>query len=158
MAKNYYLKFGTGSPANFTGLTPTFTIFALRGITAIAAPGITESPVGSGLYGFVYGPTISIIALADGGAALSSGDRYIPVALDPIQAVDEKVGFTTDSFGSTSADPSTLLGYAKRQQEFNEGNAVFTKATGIWDVYSRGSSTLLAEKTLTNTTTAAGKT
>lgn len=155
--KTYYLKFGTGNPANYSGLTPTLVIFSLDGITALAAPGITETPSGSGFYRFQYGTTGSIVFKADGGAALADGDRWIPGTLDPIQAVDEKVGFSTDSYGSTSADPSTVIGFLKRSQEFQEGNAVFTKSTGVWQVYSRGSSTLLAQKALTNTTTAANK-
>lgn len=158
MSKQYYLKFGTGDPSNYTGLTPTFSIFSVNGVSALAAPGITETPVGSGLYGFIYGPTLSILFKADGGSNLASSDRYIIGTLDPIQAVDEKIGYATDSFGSTATDPSTVLGYLRRSQEFSEGNAQFTKSTGIWSVYSRGSSTLLTEKTLTNTTTAAGKT
>lgn len=157
MVKSYYLKFGSGDPANFTGLSPTLSIFSWGGITAIAAPGITETPVASGLYRFDYGPTVSILFKADGGAALASGDRYITGVLDPIQAVDQQVGTTQDSFGSTASDPTTLFGYVKRNQEFSEGNAVFTKSTGIWGVYSRGSSTLIAEKSLTNTTSAATK-
>lgn len=155
--KTYYLKFGTGDPANYTGLMPTLSIFSAGGLTAITAPGVTETPVGSGLYRFDYGPTLSIIFKADGGAALATGDRYITGVLDPIQAVDEKVGTTSDSFGSTGTDPSTVFGYLKRGQEVLEGNSVFTKATGIWQVYNRGSSTLIAQKTLTNTTTSATK-
>ena len=155
--KTYYLKFGTGDPANFTGLTPTFTIFSSGGMTAITAPGVTETPAASGLYSFTYGPTISILFKCDGGVALSGSDRYIVGTLDPIQAVDEKVGTTSDSIGSTATDPSTVLGFLKRSQEFNEGNATFTKATGIWKVFSRGSSILITQKTLTNTTTLAGK-
>lgn len=156
--KSYYLKFGSGDPAAFTGLTPSLVIFSAGGLTAAVAPGITELPTGSGLYRFDYGPTASIIFKADGGSSLSNTDRYITGVLDPIQAVDERVGTTSDSFGSTSADPSTLLGYAKRVQEVLEGNAVFTKSTGTWQVYSRGSSTLLQSKTLSNTTTSATKT
>lgn len=157
MSKKYYLKFGSGDPASYTGLSPTFSIFAINGVSGIVAPGITESPVGSGLYGFIYGPTQSIIFKADGGVALSTGDRYIVGALDPIQAVDESIGTRSDSFGSTSADPTTVYGYMRRSQEFQEGNALFTKATGVWDIYSRGSSTLLVSKTLSNDTTAAEK-
>lgn len=157
MPKQYYLVFGSGDSANFTGLSPTFTIFSINGVSSLAAPGITESPVGSGLYGFQYGPTLSIIFKADGGAGLATGDRYIYGVLDPIQSVDERLGYNSDSFGSTGADPSTVFGYAKRQQELIEGNAVFNKSTGVWDMYSRGSSTLLREKTLTNTTTQATK-
>ena len=158
MAKTYYLKFGTGDPALYTGLTPTLAIFSINGISALTGPAITETPSGSGLYSFTYGPTQSILFKADGGAGLASGDRYIVGTLDPIQAVDEKMGYTTDSFGSTSVDPSTVFGYLKRSQEVWEGNATFTKSTGVWSIYSRGSTTLLREKSLTNTTSAAGKT
>lgn len=157
MSKSYWLKFGTGDASVNTGLSPTFTIFSANGLTALSAPGITETPAGGGLYRFMYGPTLPIIFKADGGGGLSSADRYIYGTLDPIQAVDEQIGYATDSYGSTAADPSTLMGYARRNQEFQEGNASFAKSTGIWSIYSRGSSTLLREKTLTNTTTTAGK-
>lgn len=156
--KTYYLRFGSGDPASYSGLSPTLSVFSISGVTAVAAPGITETPTSSGLYSFTYGPTGSILFKADGGAALAAGDRYIIGVLDPLQAVDEKLGNLTDSYGSTSVDPGSVLGYLKRNQEFHEGNATFTKATAIWQVYSRGSSTLIAEKNLTNTTTAANKT
>lgn len=157
MAKDYWLEFGTGNPSAKTGLSPTFTVFANAGGTLIAAPSINEIPTGSGFYHFAYGPTNSIVFAVDGGSSLADGDRYITGALDPIQAVDEKVGTLGDSFGSTLVDPSTLIGYAKRNLEWLEGDAVFTKATGVWNVSSRGSSTLLGSKDLTNTTTLATK-
>lgn len=158
MAKQYWLKFGSGSPTPFTGLTPTFTIFSAAGLTSLAAPGITEMPSGSGLYSFQYAPTLSIIFTADGGSALSSSDRYITGVLDPIQTVDQKVGTIDDSYGTDSADPTTLMGFAKRSEEFWEGNATFNKSTGAWSIYSRGSSTLLREKDLANNVTQATKT
>jgi hypothetical protein len=158
MSKNYYLNFGSGDPSANTGLSPTFLIFSVLGVTAVTPPGITETPAGSGLYGFSYGPTQSILFKVDGGAALATADRYIASALDPVQAVDERIGVVSDSFGSTNVDPTTLFGLAKRAQEFQEGNSVFNKATAVWDVYSRGSSTLLMEKVLTNTTTSSTKT
>ena len=71
--------------------------------------------------------------------------------------VDERVGVQGDSFGSTLADPTTLTGYMKRVQELLEGDALFTKSTGVWTISSRGSSTLLRSKTLTNTTTSSTK-
>lgn len=156
--KTYYLKFGSGDPAPYSGLFPTFTIFSAGGLTAISAPGVTELPSGSGLYQFLYGPTQAIIFKSDGGSALSAGDRYISGTLDPIQAVDQQLGFTTDSFGTTGADPTSIWGYVKRLQEFFEGDGTFTKSTGIWQLFNRGSSTLLRTKTLTNTTTSATKT
>lgn len=59
-------------------------------------------------------------------------------------------GDQASSFGSTGVDPTTVFGFLKRAQEFSEGNRAYTKATGILDYYSRGSSTLLREKTITD--------
>jgi len=159
MAKQYWLKFGNGDPRTNTGLTPTFIIFQDTAGAAVASPpGVTEPGSGTGLYRFEYGVTASIVFTADGGSGLADADRYVTGVLDPVQAVDEKVGTTESSFGSTSADPSTLMGFAKRNQEFQEGDATFTKATGKWQINSRGASTLLREKTLANSTTSATKT
>ena len=157
--KIYYLKFGYGNPSAYTGLFPTFITFSAQGLTALAAPGVTELPSGSGLYQFQYFATQSIVFVADAGSSISSSFyRYISGTLDPIQTVDQQLGIGTDSFGSTSIDPVTLFGLAKRLMENLEGDASFTKSTGTWNIYNRGSSTLLRVKTLTNTVTAAGKT
>lgn len=158
MAKQFVLKFGSGKASLNSGLTPTLTIFSYAGLTSATGPGITETPSGSGLYSFLFSPTTTpIIVESDGGAALGSDSRYAYLTIDSVQSVDEKIGTLSDSYGSTASDPSSLLGYMKRNQEFHEGNSNFNKTTGIWDIYTRGSSTLIAEKTLTNTTTTATK-
>lgn len=151
MAKNYLLHFGTGNPNNYTGLTPTFTVFTeLPGFSLIIGITIVEIPPSTGLYTFQFEPTFPIAFTVDGGPSLVSADRYIVGILDPIQAVDEKVGTTADSFGSSGIDPSTVFGYVKRLVEFNEGNAFFDKTAGTWTILSRGSSTVLTLKTLVN--------
>lgn len=153
MVKNYVAVFGSGNPAGNTGLSPTFIVFvSVPGGSLITAPGITEIPIGTGIYAFQYAPTLPIAFVLDGGGSLPSGDRFVRGILDPIQAVDNKVGFDFDSYGGTASDPTTLIGWAKRNQEFDEGNATFNKTTGAWDIYSRGSSTLLTEKILQNVT------
>lgn len=152
--KSYLLKFGSGDPSSFTGLSPTFTLF-LQGPTlpwgtpGVAAPGITEIASGTGLYTFVYNATLPFAFVADGGSGLASGDRYITGILDPIQAVDERVGFPGASIGSTNVDPVTLMGYAGRSQEVQEGNATFDKTTGSWAIQTRGGTTIQT-KVLTN--------
>ncbi len=156
--KVYYLKFGSGDPRSFTGLFPTFVLFSLGGITSLPGPGITEMPNGSGMYQFSYGPTMALNFIADAGTSLQSPDRYVTGVLDPIQAVDQQLGFSTDSFGSSLTDPTTIWGYCKRFLELFEGDAIFTKSTGVWQLFSRGSSTLLRTKTMTNNTTTASKT
>lgn len=151
MANKYYLlTFGSGNPASFTGLAPTLTLFSsVPAGTGLTAPAITEI-TGTGFYTFAYAPTLPIAFLADGGSNLSANDRYIKGILDPIQAVDNKVGFEFDSIGSTSVDPSTLFGLAKRNQAFEEGDSTFNKTTGVWVVSSRGATQVLVAKTLTD--------
>ena len=157
--KTFWLKFGSAAAGVYTGLTPTFTIFSSGGYTALPAPSVSELPAGSGFYKFAYGPTLPIIFQVDGGAAITTAtDRYIQGVLDPIQSVDEKIGTLQDSFGSSAIDPTTVLGYLKRTQENLEGNGQFLKSTGVWSIFSRGSSTLLATKQLTNNITQATKT
>jgi len=171
--KQFFFRFGSGNPAAYTGLSPSFTIFSSMGLTSIAGPGITETPVGSGIYNFNYNATLAIVFVIDGGNTVSSSDRYVTNVLDPIQAVDEKIGFNSDSFGTTFTDPNTLFGYMKRSLEWHEGDQIFNKSSGIWDIASRGStfiwngytagitypvvgtSTLLREKSLANNVTQA---
>jgi hypothetical protein len=150
MAKNYILQFGS---TTWSGLTPTFSVFrAVPGGGTTTAPGITELPTSSGLYYFTYDPQGPVAFVADGGASLLATSRYIAGTLDPIQSVDEKLGTTASSFGSTATDPSTVFGFLKRFLEFNEGNSVFTKSSGAWAIFARGNaagaSTGLAAKTL----------
>jgi len=59
------------------------------------------------------------------------------------------IGNTSSTFGTNVADPTTLFGYMKRMQEFNEGAQTFSKLTGTWTINSRGGS-LIATKTLNN--------
>lgn len=184
MAKNYIIKFGQ---TLITGLSPTFTIFkVVPGGGSTTPPGVTELPTSSGLYYFSYEPSASIAFTIDGATtALITTSRFISGALDPVQAVDERItelgaslnalsasfgaqsasfgfgsslvaliGTTASSFGSTLTDPSTVMGYLKRLQEFNEGNSIFTKTSGAWSIYSRGNavgaSTQLAQKTVSD--------
>jgi len=136
--KQFFFRFGSGNPATYTGLSPSFTIFSLQGLTAITAPGITETPVGSGIYNFRYYATLPIVFQIDAGTAVTASDRYIVNVLDPIQAVDLSIGTNQDSFGNTFVDPNTLFGYARRSLEWHEGNQNFNKSSGLWDIYSRG--------------------
>ncbi len=68
------------------------------------------------------------------------------------------IGTTASSFGSTSIDPVDLYGFLKRAQEMAEGNQTYTKGTTLLDFFNRGSSTLLREKTITDSTATTTKT
>ena len=186
--KTYYVRFGTGDPRLYSGLSPTFLTFSYYG-SAITPPGITSVIGATGFYAFQYGVTTPIAFLIDGATTgLTPGERYVSGAIDPSDAIDETgttliaigttltaigitsaaisatlsvissslgfigplIGSTASSFGSTNTDPVDLFGYMKRFQENLEGNMRFTKVSGSLEILSRGSSTLLATKTIAN--------
>lgn len=68
------------------------------------------------------------------------------------------VGSTASSFGNSATQPATVFGYAKRVVEFLEGDQVYTKATGGLVFSSRGSSEILASKTVSDSTSTTTKT
>lgn len=163
MAKTYWVEFASSGSANqYSGLSPTFTIFVNNFGSMLPGPAIAEAGVSTGMYTFNYTPstTYSIAFQVDGGSSItSSTDRYVKGVLDPIQAVDQDVGHVTDSFGTTVL-PTTVFGYVQRVVQETEADATFDKSTGVWDNYAKGTSlgVLLYEKLLTNNTTEATKT
>ena len=163
-AKVYWLKFGSGDPRLKTGLTPTFLLFFDQTGAVQSKPSITEVVAGSGAYGFSFASsaTQSIFFLASAATTFATvADGFISGVLDPVLAVDQNtssIGALTDSFGTTSQDPTSLVGYVKRLQELLEGDQSFAAATGIWAMYSRGSSTLLRDKTVVNSGSSVTKT
>lgn len=204
---NYWFSFGS-QPSAAASLSPTFITFTNTSGATSAAPAITESPPGSGLYTVSYGATTSMAFVLDGATTgLATSQRYIPGAFDPQDNMSATltiigaslsvmggslsvmgsslsvmggslsvmggslsvlgttllsgmslIGDTTSSYGSTSIDPTTLFGFLKRNQEFWEGNQAYAKASGLMDFYSRGSSTLLVEKTITDSSSTTTKT
>lgn len=159
MAKTYWMRFGSGNPQSYGSLSPTFlAFFDLNGAT-ISPPGITEAVAGQGLYSFDYGATVAMGFIVDGATTgLQTAERYISGNLDPNDGNDEKIGVTSSSFGSTSADPSTVYGYLKRIQEHTEGDQIYVKSSGALQLYNRGQSTLLRQKTISDGTSTISKT
>ncbi len=263
MARDYWFAFGTGNPATYTGLAPTFITFVNNAGTTFAAPAITERAA-TGMYQISYGATQTMAFVLDGATtSLATSDRYISGVFDPYDQFGVTLnaafalgttsvaigttligygttsvfgistiigyGFTTNfgistilgygttltfgmssllsssvslmaqgvsltaqgltsfgqgtslfalgttatayaiqtglaigstasSYGSTSIDPVDLYGFLKRARELAEGNQIYTKATGILDLYVRGGATLLIEKTISDTAATTSKT
>lgn len=102
MAKSYLMRFGSGDPRTYTGLSPTFLIFVnMTNGATLAPPAIAESLTGSGLYQFSYGVTQPIAFLAD-AATTSPGaaGRYVNGQIDPADRSDE-YGNSLMAFGTT---------------------------------------------------------
>lgn len=170
MARDYWFAFGGGTTTANSGLQPTFITFMNDQGTGFAAPSIAEIAA-KGLYLCQYGATQTIVFTLDGATTgLVATDRYINGVFDPsdmfgatltmlgnsLASMALSIGSTASSYGSTSIDPVDLYGYLKRNLEFNEGDKVYTKATGLLDYYIRGggiSGPLIREKTVSDTQT-----
>lgn len=152
--KTYWLSFGSQDPRTYTalGASVSFIQFFDQTGQTLAPPSISEAFTGSGAYKFNYsiGYSQSIWGLVDGGITLNTSVRYVRVQLDPVDAIDLVAGYTGSSIGSTSVLPGDLFSFIRRVNEFQEGVQTFVKNNGTWDVFSRGASTLLVQKTLTN--------
>lgn len=152
ITKTFGLRFGSGSPTLYVGLGPTFVRWiGLPEGETLASPFVFTLATNPGIYYFTAAlSTFAISFVCDGGAGLSSSERYIDGIIDPIATVGDRVGYETSSYGSTSADPSTLFGYVRRAQEVSEGDATFDKSSGVWNVFARGGTLLLFQRDFTN--------
>jgi len=122
------------------------------------AQGVSILAFGSTLTGFgtsIYAGQSGIVNM--GVTLVGIGNTVSGIGLT-VGNLGGLIGSTASSYGSTSTDPSTIFGFLIRAQEFREGNSTYTKATGILDFYSRGSSTLLREKTISDSSTTTTKT
>lgn len=159
MSFKYGLAFGSGDCRNFSGLTPTFVLFVTEGGSMLTPPAVTEVGGTTGLYYFTYTPsaTYTIFFQADGGAAITDASlRYVKGTLDPIASVDQYLGFSADSYGTTAA-PASVFGFVKRINELWQADGTFSKTTGTWNQYAKGTSTLLFQKTFANSTSSVTK-
>lgn len=169
----YFLSFGASA---VSGLSPTFIQFRAIDGSTLAPPSITE-PGSFGMYLFSYDPVTMVAFICDGATSgLAFQNRYVQGVLDPSDQMgvtlvgigntavalgltnSALVGTTASDFGTDLSDPTTIFGFLKRAQETREGNETYTKSTGGLDIYSRGSSQLLASKTIGDNPTETTKT
>lgn len=144
---NTSIALGTTSVAiGTTHLGQGVSLLALG--STILGYGFTNFGYGSTNYG--YGVSLYAGLGNQGITVIGIGNTLLALGFSS-GALEALIGDTTSSYGSTSSDPSTVFGFLKRSQEFWEGNQVYIKASGILDFYSRGSTTLLREKTIADT-------
>ncbi len=89
--KYYGVRFGTGDPRNYTGLSATFLYLVnMTNGATVTPPSITETYVGTGIYTFSYGVTTPLAFLID-AATTSPGStgRYVYGQIDPVDRGDE---------------------------------------------------------------------
>ncbi len=136
------------------------TGFALEsaGNTLISALGLTM--IAQGLKLTVIGNSLATMggSLSIMGGSLSIMGNSLSVMGSTLGGFAIVLGSTASSYGSTNVDPVDVMGYLKRARELNEGNQMYTKATGILDLYVRGGVTLLIEKTISDSAATTTKT
>lgn len=129
------------------------------GIATTISYGSTSAAVGSTLTSLVVtditnGLATGVTLVAQGVTITAMGDTLLSIGTGNIAGI----GSTASSFGDVSQDPVTVFGYLKRVVEFLEGNQNYAKATGGLTFSSRGSSYVLANKIVDDTTTNTTKT
>lgn len=99
--KTYYVRFGSGDPRPYVGLSPTFLIYNNYGV-GVTPPGITGVIGATGFYAFQWGTTTAISFLIDGATTgLLPGERYVTGSIDPVDRMDE-VGTTLVAIGTSN--------------------------------------------------------
>lgn len=140
--------FGQGSTNLGFGAT-NFALNTLNFAQGVSMIALGTTTVALGTTGVALGVT----GLAVDNLILAQGVTNFAVGI----SLYALIGTSADSFGTTAVDPSTLFGFLKRNQEFWEGNQTYAKATGLFDFYNRGSSTLLREKTISDSSSSTTK-
>lgn len=103
----------------------------------------------------LFGLAITLIAQGVTIVAMGNTLAGMGVSLSGLAGI---LGTTASPIGTSSVDPSDIMGYLRRLREYNEGNRIYTKATGLLDFYSRGGATLLIEKTISDSSSQTTKT
>ncbi len=149
LAFNDRFVYGVLDPFDQFGVTMVAqgnTLVALG--TSNIALGTTAVALGNTMVGFGF----SNFALGTSNYALGTSIYALGLSQSAL------VGSTASSFGTDASDPTTVFGFLKRALETREGDETYTKGTGILDIYSRGSSQLLREKTISDSASTTTKT
>lgn len=152
---------GLSAAAMGTSLSALGSTLTGLGNTAVAL-GISNFAFGSSIYALGvsnYAFGASNYALGVSNFALGTSNLALGTSIYAFGVTNSAlVGNTSSSFGTDSADPTTIFGFLKRAQETREGNETYTKSSGSLTISSRGSSQLLATKSISDTTTSTTKT
>lgn len=149
----YYFTFGTTLPIAFLADAATTSPGPQgRYIRGILDPSDRADEYGSTL------TAIGTTSVALGTTSVALGTTNVAIGTTVLYQVTNGtltvtvagIGSTLSSYGTDAADPVDLFGYLKRVIENLEGNNTFIKSSGSLSIYSRGSSQLLATKTIAN--------
>lgn len=153
----YAFQWGTTTPIAFLADGATSGLGSARYVTGSLDPADRIDEVGTtlvaiGTSNIALGTTnvaLGVTGIAQGNTMVALGISIYAMVTGTSISISV-IGTAGSTFGGLTTDPIDLFGYMKRIQEDLEGNQTFTKGTGAWQISSRGSSTVLANKTITN--------
>lgn len=117
------------------------------------------SNIALGMTNVAIGTSLGALGITNLAQSTNNGATIVAIGntLSGINTNLAGLGDTASTFGDVNTNPGTVFGYLRRVVEFLEGNSTFTKATGGLTFSSRGSSYVLANKTVSDTTTTTTK-
>ena len=115
--------------------------------SSLTATGVSLTATGVSL--MAYGASLTAFGVTSIAYSVSLAASSASLAVS-LSGLVSNIGTTGSTFGSNLSDPIDLFGYLKRVQENLEGNNNYIKSSGSFSIYSRGSSALLAAKTISN--------
>lgn len=133
----------TGLDSSIRYIAGVFDPQDMFGNTLVTAGNNTFSLIALGNTAVAQGSATGSTLVAQGSTLVAIGNSLAAINLSVAG-----IGSTGSTFGSVSSNPDSLFGYAKRIVEFLEGNQTYVKASGALTYSSRGSSTILANKTV----------
>lgn len=136
------LAFGSTLTGFGTSLTASQVVITGQG-TSITAQGVSLTAQGSTLFGF------GVSTVAFGTSLIALGNTILATAGVGLSS-NAFIGTTASLIGNLTVDPVDLFGYVKRIAELIQGRQLFTKGSGVLDMYDRTGATLLAERTVSN--------
>lgn len=143
----------SGIALGITNVAIGTSIYALEqtlGSTLVAignsgiALGITNVAIGTSIYALEQTLGSTLVGIGNTVSAIGSTITGLGSSLNAL------IGTTASIIGDSSTDPSTLFGYLKRNLEITEGQQLFTKSSGAWNMLDRTGATTLRTRTITN--------
>lgn len=136
---------GMGSSLSALGLTLTAigNSNISLGITNVA---LGTSNIALGVTNVALGTTNVAIGITD----IAIGTTILAALGGLTFPLNSVIGGPSSIIGDNVTDPNTLYGYLRRNLEITEGQQLFTKASGSWNMLDRTGASLLRTRTIAN--------
>ncbi len=98
---------------------------------------VNVSTIGAGVSIAAFGVTLNFQNISTVGAGVST--------------IQSRLGTPSDAIGDASTNPTTIFGFLLRAENVAEGQSLYTKSSGVWDIKDKTGATTLASRTIADT-------